>query len=77
MRDLLEAVARIWPKDTTLLVHGETGTGKQLIASLVHDHSNRSSASPVTFNIGREAKMAERSTSAGERRSRSLPKRSP
>jgi two-component system response regulator AtoC len=50
MRDLLEAVARIGPKDTTLLVHGETGTGKELIASLVHDHKSRSSASLVRFN---------------------------
>jgi two-component system response regulator AtoC len=50
MRDLLEAVARIGPKDTTLLVHGETGTGKELIASLVHDHQSPSSASLVRFN---------------------------
>jgi two-component system response regulator AtoC len=50
MRDLLEAVARIGPRDTSLLLHGETGTGKELIASLVHEHGSPSSGSLVRFN---------------------------
>jgi two-component system response regulator AtoC len=50
MRQLLEAVARLGPKDITVLVHGETGTGKELIASLIHEHSNRSSGPLVRFN---------------------------
>ncbi len=50
MRELLETVARIAPQDITVLVSGETGTGKELIASLVHAHSNRSSASLVRIN---------------------------
>ncbi len=36
MRELLETAARIAPQDITVLVSGETGTGKELIASLVH-----------------------------------------
>ena len=50
MQRLLRVVARIGPKDITVLVRGETGTGKELIASLVHARSARSSAPLVTFN---------------------------
>jgi two-component system response regulator AtoC len=47
---LRRVVARIGPKDITILVRGETGTGKELVASLVHAQSNRSSAPFLTFN---------------------------
>jgi two-component system response regulator AtoC len=50
MRQLIETVARVGPKDVTVLVRGETGTGKELIASLVHAESTRSSAPLVRFN---------------------------
>jgi two-component system response regulator AtoC len=50
MRELLETVARIAPQDITVLVGGETGTGKELIASLLHAQSSRSSAPLVRFN---------------------------
>jgi len=50
MRELLETVARVGPTDVTVLVRGETGTGKELIASLLHAQSSRSSAPLVRFN---------------------------
>jgi two-component system response regulator AtoC len=50
MRRLLATVARVAPKDVTVLVRGETGTGKELIASLVHVQSSRSRAPLVRFN---------------------------
>ncbi len=50
MRELLETVARIAPQDITVLVSGETGTGKELIASLLHTQSSRSSGPLVIFN---------------------------
>src|SRR5712691_6340275 len=50
MQRLLRVVRRIGPKDITVLVRGETGTGKELVASLVHAQSTRSSAPLVTFN---------------------------
>src|SRR6267378_2340512 len=50
MRRLLRMVERIGPKDITVLLRGETGTGKELIASLLHAQSARSSAPLVTFN---------------------------
>jgi two-component system response regulator AtoC len=50
MRRLLDAVARVAPKDITLLISGETGTGKELIASLVHAQSHRAARPLVRFN---------------------------
>jgi two-component system response regulator AtoC len=50
MRRLLDTVARVAAKDVTVLVRGETGTGKELIATLVHAQSSRSSAPLVRFN---------------------------
>src|SRR5712692_2199928 len=50
MRRLLELVSRVAPKDITVLVRGETGTGKELIASLVHAQSRRADRPLVCFN---------------------------
>src|SRR5262249_55626488 len=50
MQGLLEKVERIAPMGITVLIRGETGTGKELIASLVHAHSGRVSAPLVRFN---------------------------
>jgi two-component system response regulator AtoC len=50
MQRLLEAVNRIAPKDITVLIRGDTGTGKELIASLVHAQSRRAAGPLVRFN---------------------------
>src|SRR5438874_1084596 len=50
MRRVLDAVNRVGPKDITVLVRGDTGTGKELIASLVHAESRRASKPLVRFN---------------------------
>ena len=50
MRRLLDAVSRIATKDVTVLLRGETGTGKELIASLIHAQSARSKEPLVRFN---------------------------
>jgi len=50
MRTLLDSVARVATKDITVLVVGETGTGKELIASLVHRQSRRANGPFVRFN---------------------------
>lgn len=39
--DVKELIARIAPFDTTVLVQGETGTGKELVARLIHEGSKR------------------------------------
>jgi DNA-binding NtrC family response regulator len=50
MRRLLDAVARVADKDVTVLVRGETGTGKELVASLLHAESRRAGKPLVRFN---------------------------
>jgi two-component system response regulator AtoC len=50
MRRLLEAVARVADKDITVLVRGETGTGKEVVGSLLHAQSRRARKPLVRFN---------------------------
>jgi DNA-binding NtrC family response regulator len=50
MRRLLDGVARVAGKDITVLVRGETGTGKELIGTLLHAQSKRAKGPLVRFN---------------------------
>jgi two-component system response regulator AtoC len=50
MRRLLDAVSRVAPRDITVLIGGQTGTGKELVAALVHAQSRRASGPLVRFN---------------------------
>jgi len=42
LRQVLTQVAKVAPTDSTVLITGETGTGKELIARAIHKRSNRS-----------------------------------
>jgi DNA-binding NtrC family response regulator len=50
MRRLLDATARVASRDVTVLVRGETGTGKEFVAHLLHAQSARASRPLVRFN---------------------------
>ena len=41
MREIFANLARVAPSDLTVLIGGETGTGKELVAKAVHNHSRR------------------------------------
>ena len=43
---------RLAPSDANLIIVGETGTGKELVARYVHDHSTRSGGPFVAVNCG-------------------------
>jgi two-component system response regulator AtoC len=60
MRRLLATVERIAARDITVLLRGETGTGKELIASLLHAQSARAPKPLVRFNCAAiPAELAE------------------
>ncbi|HEY6037306.1 MAG TPA: sigma-54 dependent transcriptional regulator, partial [Kofleriaceae bacterium] len=50
MRRLLEATSRVASRDVTVLVRGETGTGKEFVAELLHAQSTRAAKPLVRFN---------------------------
>jgi len=50
MRRLLEATSRVASRDVTVLVRGETGTGKEFVAELLHAQSARSTKPLIRFN---------------------------
>jgi len=50
IRKILRQVTKVAPSDSTVLVLGETGTGKELIARAIHKRSKRSSRAFITVN---------------------------
>jgi len=52
MEPVLEAIERVAPADANVLVTGESGTGKSLIARVIHERSQRVNRSLVVVNIG-------------------------
>jgi transcriptional regulator with GAF, ATPase, and Fis domain len=50
LREVLSRVAKVAPSDATVLIAGETGTGKELIARAIHKRSSRSSRPFVGVN---------------------------
>ena len=52
MRRLFALLGDISPNDATVLIEGETGTGKELIAEEIHNHSQRANGPFVVFDCG-------------------------
>ena len=52
MNPVLDLVARIGPSDANVLITGEHGTGKEVVARTLHALSNRASKPMVTVNAG-------------------------
>ncbi len=50
LRDVLQQVEMVAPTDSTVLLLGETGTGKELIARAIHDRSRRKNGTLVKVN---------------------------
>ena len=50
LRDVLELVSKVASWDSTVLLLGETGTGKELVAQAIHRHSDRSQRALVKVN---------------------------
>jgi DNA-binding NtrC family response regulator len=50
MEEVLSLVARVAPSPSTVLIRGESGTGKGLLAKIIHYHSPRSAGPFLTLN---------------------------
>lgn len=52
MQPVLQLIARVGPSDANVLITGEPGTGKEVVAQTLHLISERASKSLVTVNAG-------------------------
>lgn len=52
MKKVLDVVERVSVSDSTILISGETGVGKELIARAIHNNSHRCDAPFVAINCG-------------------------
>jgi transcriptional regulator with GAF, ATPase, and Fis domain len=68
MLELLLDLGRIAPTELSLLVEGETGTGKDLVAECVHEASNRAGGPFVTFDCSSVAATLAESELFGHER---------
>jgi DNA-binding NtrC family response regulator len=50
MQDVYKLIGRVAATDATVLIEGETGTGKELVASAIHEFSTRASRAMVRVN---------------------------
>ena len=50
LRSVLTHISKVAPTDSTVLIYGETGTGKELVARAIHKRSNRSARAFIKVN---------------------------
>src|SRR5262249_54073096 len=51
LKEVLRQIETVAPTDSTVLILGETGTGKELLARALHDHSPRKDRTFIRVNV--------------------------
>ena len=75
LREALQPVEMVAPNDSTVLLRGETGTGRELIARAIHHRSrrrNRTLVKPNCAAIHERPRFAQRHRETGNRAGRRL-----
>ncbi len=52
MQAVFELIAKVAPSESTVMIYGETGTGKELVARAIHRNSSYNSGPMVTLDCG-------------------------
>ena len=52
MQEVFKQIGRVAQSDAAVLIHGQTGTGKELVARAIHEHSARRGRAFVAVNCG-------------------------
>jgi DNA-binding NtrC family response regulator len=52
MKKVFDKIRSVAPTKSTVLINGETGTGKTVLAKLIHQHSNRADAQFISVHCG-------------------------
>jgi DNA-binding NtrC family response regulator len=68
MVEVLAMIERLAPTELTITLIGETGTGKDILAHTLHDHSTRSASPFVVFDCGAVARNLAESELFGHER---------
>ena len=77
MRRLFALLAKAAPTDATILLQGETGTGKEAIAEAVHRTSKRNRGPFVVVDCGIDPARADRARSCSATPRARSPARAP
>ena len=68
---IMDMIARVAPTDSTVLITGESGTGKGLVARKLHQLSQRSRRPFITVDCGTLVETCSKASSSGTSRDRS------